>query len=175
MCLYLHPLSSFTRKRTKQKYSKSAIFVWYENGRRQLLGAQSIDTERASLKLTYLSRISEGSPQTPPQKEATDTHSLGRSPPGSSTRSHTSEASHGNDTSLNADEDLANKTLVTDDPSQSLASSLNAVDIHSFYGTPSPQRKPGSSSSSSMEPSFSSPVLGMLLISLYHKLSLICW
>ena len=33
------------------KYWKSAIFVWYENGRRRLLGAQSINTERASLRL----------------------------------------------------------------------------------------------------------------------------
>ena len=40
----------FTRKRTKHEtYSKSAIFVWYENGRRWLLGAQSINTERVSL------------------------------------------------------------------------------------------------------------------------------
>ena len=31
-----------------RKYSKSAIFVWYENGRRQLVCAQSINTERAS-------------------------------------------------------------------------------------------------------------------------------
>ena len=33
----------FTRKRTKQKYSKAAIFVSYENDRRRLLGAQSIN------------------------------------------------------------------------------------------------------------------------------------
>ena len=33
-----------------RKYSKSAIFVWYENGRRWLLGAQSINTERVSIK-----------------------------------------------------------------------------------------------------------------------------
>ena len=32
------------------KYSKSAIFDWCENGRRLLLGAQSISTERATLK-----------------------------------------------------------------------------------------------------------------------------
>ena len=31
------------------KYLKSAIFVWYENGHRQSLGAQSINAERASL------------------------------------------------------------------------------------------------------------------------------
>ena len=35
-----------------RKYSKSAIFLWYENGCRQLLGAQSINTERASSNLT---------------------------------------------------------------------------------------------------------------------------
>ena len=34
-----------------RKYSKSAIFVWYENGRRRLLGAQSINGERTSLIL----------------------------------------------------------------------------------------------------------------------------
>ena len=31
-----------------RKYSKSAIFIWYENGRWWLLGAQSINTESAS-------------------------------------------------------------------------------------------------------------------------------
>ena len=36
-----------TRKRTK--HSKSAIFVWYENGRRRLLRAQSIHIQRRSL------------------------------------------------------------------------------------------------------------------------------
>ena len=34
-----------------RKYSKSAIFVWHENGRRRLLGAQSINTEKSSLRL----------------------------------------------------------------------------------------------------------------------------
>ena len=34
-----------------QKYSKSTIFVWYENGCRQLLGAQSINNEKASLSV----------------------------------------------------------------------------------------------------------------------------
>ena len=37
-----------------RKYSKSAIFVWHENGRRRLLGAQSIDTEIASLNSTTI-------------------------------------------------------------------------------------------------------------------------
>ena len=34
-----------------RKYSKSAIFVWYENGRRRLQGAQRTDTERTSLNI----------------------------------------------------------------------------------------------------------------------------
>ena len=39
---------SFVRKRTKQEqYSKSAIFVLYKNGHRQLKGRHSINTERA--------------------------------------------------------------------------------------------------------------------------------
>ena len=33
-----------------QNYLKSAIFIGYENGRQRLLGAQSINTERAFLK-----------------------------------------------------------------------------------------------------------------------------
>ena len=33
-----------------RKYWKSAIFLWYKDGRRRLLGAQSINTESASLK-----------------------------------------------------------------------------------------------------------------------------
>ena len=40
----LHEKTDKTRK-----YSKSAIFAWYEKGRPWLLGAQSINTERASL------------------------------------------------------------------------------------------------------------------------------
>ena len=41
----------FFHKKTDKtrKYSKSVIFVWYENSRWRLLGAQSINTERASL------------------------------------------------------------------------------------------------------------------------------
>ena len=34
-----------------RKYSKSAIFVWYEYGRRRLLGAQSINTEISYLNV----------------------------------------------------------------------------------------------------------------------------
>ena len=44
LCHFFHEITDKTRK-----YSKSAIFVWYENGRRRLLGAQNINTERASL------------------------------------------------------------------------------------------------------------------------------
>ena len=36
----------FHEKKDKtQKYSKSAISIWYENGHRRLLGAQSINIE----------------------------------------------------------------------------------------------------------------------------------
>ena len=39
-----------------RKVQKSAIAVWYENGRQRLLDAQSINTDRASLKSNYGSR-----------------------------------------------------------------------------------------------------------------------
>ena len=41
LAIFLHEKTDETRK-----YAKSAIFVSYENGRRRLLGAQSINTER---------------------------------------------------------------------------------------------------------------------------------
>ena len=44
MSIFFHDKTDKTRK-----YTKSAIFVWYENSRRRLLGAQSINAERASL------------------------------------------------------------------------------------------------------------------------------
>ena len=45
----------FTRKRTKHEHTRSPpFFVWYENGRRRLLGAQSINTERTSLRANGL-------------------------------------------------------------------------------------------------------------------------
>ena len=44
LCQFFHEKTDKIRK-----YSKSAIFVWYENGRQWLLGAQSINTERASM------------------------------------------------------------------------------------------------------------------------------
>ena len=54
ICHYLpysiHFSEFIMRKRTKhKKYSKSAIFVWYKNGRGRFLGTQSINAERASL------------------------------------------------------------------------------------------------------------------------------
>ena len=44
LCLFFHEKADKTRK-----YLKPAIFVWHENGRRRLLGAQCINTERTSL------------------------------------------------------------------------------------------------------------------------------
>ena len=46
-----------TRKRTKHENTRSATFVWKENGRRRFLGAQSINTER-TFKL--MSSVREG-------------------------------------------------------------------------------------------------------------------
>ena len=46
MSFFFHEKTDKTRK-----YSKFTILVWYENGRRRLFGAQSINTERASLIL----------------------------------------------------------------------------------------------------------------------------
>ena len=40
--------------KTDKNCSKSAIVVWYENGCRRLFGAQSINTERASISVSYL-------------------------------------------------------------------------------------------------------------------------
>ena len=45
LCQFFHEKMDKTLK-----YSKSAIFVLYENGRRRSLGAQSINSERASFK-----------------------------------------------------------------------------------------------------------------------------
>ena len=36
------------------KYTKSAIFMWYKNGRRRFLGVQSINTDRASSRIGTL-------------------------------------------------------------------------------------------------------------------------
>ena len=61
---------------------------------------------------------------------------------------------------VNPDE-LANQVLEIDDPSQTLASSLHAVDIPSFVDSqsPSPNEK---AERRSMETSLASPVLGMV-------------
>jgi len=67
--------------------------------------------------------------------------------------------------SVNPDE-LANQVLVIDDPSQTLTSSLHAVDIPSFVDnqsgvtSPSPNEK---AERQGMETSFTSPVLGMVM------------
>ena len=49
---YFHEKMDKTRK-----YSKSAIFVWYENGRWRLLGAQSINTERVLTRENIFDKI----------------------------------------------------------------------------------------------------------------------
>ena len=46
----------FHKKTDKtQKYLKPTIFAWYKNGCRQLLGVQSINTERASGNIYHIS------------------------------------------------------------------------------------------------------------------------
>ena len=49
---YFHEKTDKTRK-----YSKSAIFIWYENGRWRLLGAQSINTERVLTRENIFDKI----------------------------------------------------------------------------------------------------------------------
>ena len=80
----------------------------------------------------------------------------------------TSEASQKNSkqsqrsNSVNPDE-LANQVLEIDDPSQTLASSLHAVDIPSFVDSPSGVTSPSPNDRAErggMETSFTSPVLG---------------
>ena len=49
-CNFLSLCQFFSQENGQNtKICESAIFVWYENGRRRSLGAQSINTERASL------------------------------------------------------------------------------------------------------------------------------
>ena len=63
-------------------------------------------------------------------------------------------------------EELANQVIELDDPSQTLASSLHAVDIPSFVESPSGVTSPSSADRAKqgrMETSLSSPVLGKLL------------
>jgi len=76
-----------------------------------------------------------------------------------------SKQSQRSNSTVNPDE-LANQVLVIDDPSQTLTSSLHAVDIPSFVESqsgvtsPSPNEK---AERRSMETSFTSPVLGMVM------------
>ena len=66
---------------------------------------------------------------------------------------------------VNPDE-LANQELEIDDPSQTLASSLHAVDIPSFVDSQSGVNSPspnGKAERRSMETSFTSPVLGITM------------
>ena len=66
---------------------------------------------------------------------------------------------------VNPDE-LANQVLEIDDPSQTLASSLHAVDIPSFVDSQSGVNSPspnGKAERRSMETSFTSPVLGITM------------
>ena len=63
-------------------------------------------------------------------------------------------------------EELANQVIELDDPSQTLASSLHAVDIPSFVESPSGVTSLSSADRAKqgrMETSLSSPVLGKLL------------
>jgi len=66
---------------------------------------------------------------------------------------------------VNPDE-LANQVLEIDDPSQTLASSLHAVDIPSFVDSQSGVNSPSPNDKAerrSMETSFTSPVLGIMM------------
>lgn len=75
---------------------------------------------------------------------------------------HNSKESQRHDSSINPEE-LSNQLLNLDDPSQTLASSLHAVDIPSFYESPSNRTSPNPTHQASregMETSFTSPVLG---------------
>ena len=49
----------FSQENRQNTKTLEVIFVWYENGRQQLLGVQSINTERASLMWSH-SRASRG-------------------------------------------------------------------------------------------------------------------
>lgn len=75
---------------------------------------------------------------------------------------HNSKESHRPDLSINPEE-LTNQVIELDDPSQTLASSLHAVDLPSFFesrcGMTSPN-PPDQTNKGGMETSFTSPVLG---------------
>lgn len=73
-----------------------------------------------------------------------------------------SKQSHQSNLPANPDE-LANQVIEIDDPSQTLASSLQAVDIPSFIDSPSGVTSPSSNDRAEgggMETNFTSPVLG---------------
>ena len=75
-----------------------------------------------------------------------------------------SKQPRGSNLAVNPDE-LANQVIEIDDPSQTLASFLHAVDIPSFVDSPSGVTSPSSNDRAErggMETSFTSPVLGKL-------------
>jgi len=81
------------------------------------------------------------------------------------TNQHISSESQKHDSTVNPEE-LANQVLELDDPSQTLASSLHAVDIPSFVESPSGVTSPShlnQANRGGMETSFTSPVLGKLI------------
>ncbi len=83
-----------------------------------------------------------------------------------------SKQSQRSNITVNPDE-LANQVLEIDDPSQTLASSLHAVDIPSFVDSPSGVTSPSPNDKAErggMETSFTSPVLGMVIVIIYAAL-----
>ena len=89
---------------------------------------------------------------------------LPRSLPVTTTKSSqdNSKESQRHDSSVNPEE-LTNQMIELDDPSQTLASSLHAVDIPSFVESPSGVTSPSpldKANQGGMETSFTSPVLG---------------
>lgn len=83
----------------------------------------------------------------------------------SETSQRNSKQSQRSNVTVNPDE-LANQVLEIDDPSQTLASSLHAVDLPSFVDSPSGVTSPSANDKperGGMETSFTSPVLGMVI------------
>ena len=75
---------------------------------------------------------------------------------------HNSKESHRPDLSINPEE-LTNHAIELDDPSQTLASSLHAVDLPSFFESGCGMTSPNPAdqmNKDGMEASFTSPVLG---------------
>ena len=78
---------------------------------------------------------------------------------------HNSKESQRHDSTVNPEE-LTNQVLQLDDPSQTLASSLHAVDIPSFVESSAGVTSPSPADQANrggMETSFTSPVLGELI------------